>query len=104
MHYWKKVITDDGRFFPGLLKHLSVSEADLDSYIKEMRTYRDKFVAHLDLGLVMSIPKLDLAKKSVLYLYKYILAKEDEGNLFHGMPTNGAGYFRSSTREAKRVY
>lgn len=104
MHYWKKVITDDSKFFAGLLKHLSISEAELESYVKEMRTYRDKFVAHLDSELVMNIPKLDLAKKSVLHLYKYILAMENEDNLFHGLPTNGAGYFRSSSREAKREY
>jgi hypothetical protein len=104
LHYWGKVITDSEIFFAGLLKELPVTESELDTYVKEMRTYRDKFVAHLDSDLVMNIPRLDLATTSVLYLYKYILANEDDGNFFYGLPSKGAGYFRASIREAKRQY
>ncbi len=104
LHCWEKVITDSKTFFTGLLKELSVTESEMDTYGKEMRTYRDKFVAHLDSDLVMNIPKLDLATMSVLYLYKYILANEDDDNFFHGLPSKGAGYFRASFREAKRQY
>lgn len=103
-HYWGKVITDQRAFSKALLKQLSATNAEFEAYISEMRTYRDKFVAHLDSELVMNIPKLEVAKKSVLFLYEYILTEEEDGDYFNGLPPNGSSYFAQSSREAKSMY
>jgi len=47
-HYWGKVITTVAGFFYGLLKSLRMTADQLELYVKEMRIYRDSFVAHLD--------------------------------------------------------
>ncbi len=70
-----------------------------------MRTYRDKFIAHLDLEPTMFIPNnLKLAQKSVEYLYHYILAEEDEGGFFNGAPSNAAIFSENHLRYGKAEY
>lgn len=104
LHYWKKVISDPERFFGGLLRELRMEETDLENYVKEMRTYRDKFVAHLDSEEVMYPPKLDVMKKSVTYLYGYLLENEDEEDFFHDAPTNAAAFYRRFLLEGREAY
>jgi hypothetical protein len=103
-HYWKKVISDPEEFFNGLLKKLKTTETDLDNYVKEVRTYRDKFVAHLDSEEVMYPPKLDVIKMSVTYLYGYLLKNEDEEDFFPDAPTNATVFYKRFLVEGKKAY
>ena len=104
-HYWGKVISDQQLFYCGMLHNLKIEEMDLDILIKEMRTYRDKFIAHLDLEPVMFIPNnLKLAQKSTEYLYYYILAKEDEGNFFDDAPDSATVFFMNHLNYGKTEY
>lgn len=71
-HYWKKVISDQPAFSAELLHAVALTEIQFSAYVEEMRTYRDKFVAHLDSEEIMKIPKLRVARKSVSFLYCYL--------------------------------
>jgi len=104
MHYWKKVISEPEDFFRRLLQEVNITETDFNAYIKEMRTYRDKFVAHLDSEETMHIPKLDVARKSTTYLYNYLRAHEDEGNYFADAPKKASAFYRRFLKEGKSVY
>ena len=104
MHYYGKVLTDPTAFFNGLLKNLGMTEAEFDAYVREMKAYRDEFVAHLDSAEVMHPPRLTVAQKSVSYLYDYLRAHEDEGVFFLEDPSNASTYYARSSREAKAVY
>jgi len=55
-----------------------MSEQEFLAYVGKVREYRDKFVAHLDLEEVMRPPVLEIMKKSVSYLYDFLLAHENE--------------------------
>lgn len=103
-HHWGKVVTDKDAFFAGLLKTMKLTEAQFVTYTGEMRTYRDKFVAHLDLDEVMQIPRLRLARKSVAYLHDYVLAHEDDGGFFPEAPPKASRYYTLYANEGKRVY
>lgn len=92
-HYWRKVITDQDAFFVGLLQSLKLTEADFEDYINAMRTYRDKFVAHLDAEEIMSLPKLRTARKSVSFLYEYLLAHEEIAGCFHDAPKKASRFY-----------
>lgn len=81
-----------------------MTETEFNSYLTEMRTYRDKFVAHLDLEEVMHIPKLAVTQKSVCYLNDYLLAHEDEGNFFVDAPTKASAFYERFAKEGKTVY
>jgi hypothetical protein len=103
-HFWQKVITDPMAFFEGLLKYLGLTEADLNAYVNEMRGYRDKFVAHLDSDEIMHIPKLEVARSSVSYLYEYLRAHEDEEDSFIDAPTNASDFYARFSKEGNSVY
>ena len=87
---WRKVVTDQKMFLSRLLHEVDQTEVEFESYVEEIRTYRDKFVAHLDSEEVMNIPKLSVARKGVSYLYDYLLANEEEDNCFHDAPQNAS--------------
>lgn len=103
-HYWEKVISQPKVFFSGLLQEANITEAVFNAYIKEMRTYRNKFVAHLDSEETMHIPKLDVARKSTAYLYDYLLANEDEGDYFVDAPRKASAFYQRFLKEGKLVY
>jgi hypothetical protein len=103
-HYWEKAISDPTTFKSGLLQDLELTEAEFNAYVVEMRTYRDKYVAHLDSVERFNIPKLDIAKDSVVYLYNYLLAREDEGGYFIDAPRNASRFYEDVLKEGLAVY
>jgi hypothetical protein len=104
-HYWGKVVSDPAAFSCGLLQELGISEQELHTYVDEVREYRDKFVAHLDSEEVMRHPVLEVVKKSVSYLYDFLLAHEDEGGYFTDAPAMSAAQFCFSVnQQAESVY
>jgi hypothetical protein len=77
-HAWQNIVTDRAQFSTGLLAHLNCTDEQFTDFINEMRTYRDKFVAHLDSRRQMDIPVLDKAKDSAIYYHRYLLMHENE--------------------------
>jgi len=103
-HYWRMVITDQTAFFTCLLQVVGQTEEEFDSYVEVMKTYRDKFVAHLDSDKVMNIPKLRVARKSISFLYGYLLAYEEEDNCFHDAPPKASRFYKQFYSQGRRVY
>ena len=103
-HFWSKVVTQKQDFNRGLLKTLDATQADFEAYVQEVKTYRDKFIAHLDDDEIMQIPLLGFMRKSVSYLYDYILANEDDGNVFSDAPTNSGNHYSKYFKEGKAAY
>ncbi|KLU23125.1 hypothetical protein EOS_27300 [Caballeronia mineralivorans PML1(12)] len=103
-HHWTKVVQDKAAFMAGLLAKLGVEEVAWSAYVEEMRFLRDKFIAHLDDEQVMTLPQLDMAKMSAVYLYTYLLENEDEGDVFVDAPQNAAEWFNRFSDETRAVY
>lgn len=98
----EKVVRDKDQFFTALLKELDCTDVQFKNYINEMRSYRDKFLAHLDDENIMNIPRLEKVEKSIIHLYCYLLTHEEEDNCFSGAP-NIEEYFVNSSAEAKTI-
>ena len=103
-HYWRKIISDPTNFGLGLLKALKMDETQFDDYVNQMRTYRDKFVAHLDSEETMHIPQLRPAIDSSIYLYDYLLANEEEDGCFDDAPVNASDFFSRFRSEGEATY
>jgi hypothetical protein len=103
-HYWKRVISDWASFFDGLMKLLGMTKDEFEAYVQEMRSYRDKFIAHLDSEKTMNIPKLLIAQQSAVYLYDYLRAHEDEGNFFTDTPATASSFYNHFLKEGELVY
>lgn len=103
-HHWKKVVTDEKSFYRNLLQEVGLSESEFDSYIEEMKTCRDKFVAHLDSENIAQIPKLEVTHNSASYLYDYLLEHEEINSCFSDAPTSSRKFYAWFLSEGKLEY
>lgn len=71
-HHWKEVMHQDQTFKSRMFKSLNIGQADLDELHSSIKSYRDKFVAHLDSEEIMNIPKLEDALRMVCFYYQEV--------------------------------
>ena len=104
VHCYKNVLTNPDEFEAELLNHLEMSAADFETYCTGVRSYRDKFVAHLDDDPKAKYPHLDIAIKSTKFLYNYLRNHEDDSDHLDGLPRNSESIYRLALNEAKASY
>jgi hypothetical protein len=102
-HHWTTVVPDRSAFERALLADLSLAPDELEAFIKDVRQYRDRFLAHLDDDQKMSIPNLDNIIASVGFLYQHLMSHEAKGLIHDGDATLN-GNIRAWSREAKDFY
>lgn len=103
-HYFAKVVSDPAQFRKELFAKLVVTETAFNDCIQQMRTYRDKFVAHLDELDTMQIPDLTIAKMSTVFLYEYLLTQEAEADTFHNAPKSAKLFYNDFLAQGKAAY
>ncbi len=77
-HYWRKSVSEDKQetLFKSLIAELGLTNDEFDDYVDTIKTYRDKFVAHLDKKNSMQVPNFEHAKDSISILYQHLLDNE----------------------------
>jgi hypothetical protein len=106
-HRYSKVVVDPAQFKIELLADLALTDTAFTDYIKQMRTYRDEFVAHLDDKDEFNtfyVPDLTIAKTSVIFLYGYLLAQEAANDTFHEAPKSAVEFFNEYHAQGMAVY
>ncbi len=103
-HCYMNVLTDPKGFETDLFAHLGVTARDFEAYCTGIRTYRDKFVAHLDDDPKAKYPQLDIAIESTKFLFRYLRTKEDPDNYLEGLPRNLDSAYRLVLNDAKASY
>ena len=104
VHHWSKVVNKPSDFERRLLKDVAMSDQDFAEYIKLVRTYRDKFVAHLDDELVLHPPPLDAAWAAVRRYHRQVINVEAKSGDLVNLPTDLMSYFDSSRKEAETQF
>jgi hypothetical protein len=102
-HSYRKVVTDPRNFLPQMYSDYGATERLWAVYKKEMKTYRDKFIAHLDNRNIMHIPEMNFAQYSINYIYDTIICEQDE-DVLRGLPRNLNEYSDNCNSEAKEFY
>ena len=106
-HHWKQIVSDPVTFEAENLPHLRMTAVQFDDYIKQMREYRDKFVAHLDSSRQMHPPRLDAALASIQFYHRHVAHAEASPGMLTGLPASDAelsAYYDQCAAEAGRVY
>jgi hypothetical protein len=103
-HHWAKIVTGGAAFKAGLLKCLGIDEEAFSQQIQVMRTYRDKWVAHLDSDRSGIYPTLDLAKKAACFYHAWIVNHEAASEDLDGLTTQFDEGYSECEEEAKAVY
>ena len=102
-HHWSKSVTDHTAFLHGLHTRILVNAVAFEEYRLQVRTYRDKFVAHLDELHTMDIPNLQPALESVRFLYQFLRDSEDDVDALIDAPDNGVTYYREHLLLGRRT-
>lgn len=100
---WRKVVVDPNSFLPQLYHNYGASKEEWDHYLNEMRTYRDKFLAHLDSRPTMHIPSMDLAQFAIYYIYDTMRA-EQVSEVFKNLPQDLRQYSNDCYSDAVELY
>lgn len=100
---WRRVVVDPDPFIPQLFADFGATKVEWDIYVATMRTYRDKFLAHLDRRNKMDIPVMDLAQFAIYYLFDTMRA-EQVSSVFQGLPHNLREYSAGCKDEASQLY
>jgi hypothetical protein len=103
-YHWRKVISDPEAFHAGLFQKLRMNETDFADYLVQVKTYRDKFLAHLDELDVMNIPHTNVARKSAAYLFDYLRSNEEIEGCFHDAPATAADFYKIIAIQGSQTY
>lgn len=104
LHYYSKVVVEPAAFMNQLLFSIKLTTPEFDEYVKDMKTYRDKFVAHLDANDTMNIPKLGVAKNSAKFLYEGLLAQAGNSDIFLDAPRSASRFYQEFLAQGKEIY
>jgi hypothetical protein len=82
--HWKRIVDDHSHFRQNLLTALKVDQSDWETYWKDIKDYRDKFIAHhiIDPNIT-HFPSLDIALKSSFYYYSWLVNKLELFNIYY---------------------
>ncbi len=99
-HKWCKVVPEPDQFMPELYAQLAIDKNFFDEHCEKTKTYRDKFLAHLDEERCMHIPDLTIVLKSVIFLYGIL--QNEYGALLNNLPTELGQYYKDCFTHGKR--
>jgi hypothetical protein len=109
-HHWRRLVAEPDRFETDLCTTLGVTADEFAALIAEVKRYRDKFIAHLDVERTMHRPNLTQPMKAVEFLFERLAR---EGHSHHEdwqrlrLPTTVAGLdwvYTQARQQAQSVY
>ena len=103
-HHFSKALEDGDQFKQELIEKLGLTEAQFDDYVENLKTYRDKFIAHLDEQNIMNIPDITIARRSTKFLYQRLLVQEAQNNTFEDAPLSAKDVYETFLSEGLTVY
>jgi hypothetical protein len=106
-HHWQRVVDNLGRFEPDLYAELGVTADEFATLVKNIKHYRDKFVAHLDKERTMLLPDLEVAERAIAFLHERLLQQADIYEGWLGLPTTAEQFkqgYAQAFSEAQRAY
>lgn len=101
-HHWKKVVAEPDYFIGALREKLSLTVDEFEAHSKRIKTYRDKFVAHLDSERIMELPMLNPLIDSVVYLYGNLW--NDFNHYLPDGPIDLRAYYKKRLEKGREVY
>lgn len=99
-HRWRKVVPETGEFLPELCAQLKIDENCFEEHCLKMKTYRDKFLAHLDEDRFMDIPDLTITLNSVVFLFGILRSEYSE--MLIDAPSDLRQFYRERLAHGKR--
>lgn len=103
MHHWKKSVVRSEDFAAEMHTALQSDAESFQAYALSIKSYRDKFVAHLDEENNINIPTMTIAKLSTQALYEWLHYNKNDCNAFYDAPHRADRYYAECFTHALRV-
>lgn len=101
-HHWRKVVPAPDDFHFALIQGIAITEEEFSKRRDETKTYRDKFVAHLDATRMMQIPTLGVLVDSSVFLYDLI--RNEYQDFLVDAPDNLREFYEQRLEHGQRAY
>lgn len=101
--HWKRIAHDIEAFRNGLYDYLEVSKDEWESYRDEIKEYRDKDVAHIEVRLVSNVPEMTIALKAVNYYYRFVLRELFNFSDYSSLPRDLIEYHKNSLKQTEDI-
>lgn len=100
--HWKQVVSDKDAFRQQLYSYVNMNEDEWKTHRNELKDYREKDVAHIEVRLRSEIPEMGIALRAAAHYYEY------SRNELHDVydppsPYRLDEYCESSLKQAERV-
>jgi hypothetical protein len=103
-HHWKQIVDDGDSFKKSLMTRVGIRQEQWDACWKEIKEYRDKFIAHLDSELTMNVPKMDIPQRMVAFYFDQLSEHCSHSTVMNGLPSDMCEYYRRHHAEAAEVF
>jgi hypothetical protein len=82
--HWEKLVDDHASFQQGLLKALKIDQSGWEAYRKDIKKYRDKFIAHHQKDPNRThYPHLDISLDCSFYYYNWLINRLKLCHIFY---------------------
>ncbi len=103
-HHWKRIIEDRVSFKLRLLEDVGISKEQWRSCWKQLKEYRDKFLAHLDSEHTMQIPLMTIPMRMVAFYYGELRDCCSHPEVMRELPNDMHQYYQQCYGEATEVF
>jgi hypothetical protein len=106
-HHWRRCVRDTQArtaFRTDLFEAIASDAPGWEQYLTAVRTYRDRFVAHLDDDDTMHIPSLDPVLASTFFFYRQLVEQAPEGALDGRFPRDLQVYYDVNHKQARSYH
>jgi hypothetical protein len=101
--HWKQIVDDIDIFRQNLFHHISVSEDNWKLYREQIKNYRDKDVAHIQVRPTSQVPEMSIALNAGAYYYQYVLQELSGYSDYNNWPKDLLGYHHGSLAQTERI-
>jgi len=101
--HWKQVVADTDSFRHQLFCYVNKTENEWKSYREEIKIYRDKDVAHIEVRPISQVPEMSIALKAVAYYYEYAYQDLTGFGNYSNWPKDLSEYHQRSLEQTKQL-
>ena len=99
--HWKKIVPNIIEFREDLYKHLETNETTWIVYRDNLKGYRDKNVAHIEIRPLTNIPDMTFALDSVSFYYGSVIKVLKNENFYSKYPNDLSRYYADCLKQTK---
>ncbi len=100
--HWKRIIKDIDKFRGNLFKFLKISESTWRTYRENLKSYRDKNVAHIEVMPLVNVPDLTFALDSVIFYYNEVKEEIKNNGAHFVYPDDLEKYFQDCLDQTRK--